>query len=511
MNIENKNKVAQEKKQLLDNKTESRMMSFFNNEFLDRKLDFKPKKQYYKEVISQEIKELFPESVILEDLFKLEEEIDETVLKSRLRVQEKLMKPANKIQAKLQSHLFLYYFDISTQDSNMGITHQMIDSLIQEIKSKEKADNEEVYNEVQIDLNNDTQSSFYENAINNILGQKELFWTLKFQGKVSYKKNDLEESSINQVLYRKFSYFFNKIVFKFETFDNCPPIKDVEWIRNPGVSDTDGFEIKRSIREGIPKSVKILYYLNNNSQKYKITNKNLAELLGIEQETRSKILFHIWQYIKLNSLQDKENNGVVMNNKYLRRIFGVERMELNSLPNRLIHFIEPIELIMHSIECDLDLKPQTIVDNELNLYQEKILSIDIFIDDPNFLDITHVLSNLENETLLFPKSFFLGKAEGVKNDKLSRVELFYNSIAEHDKTISEMMDKMNKYKYNYDFYKEFSKDPTRFIDNFKVQQDGLLKLIKDEYNVIDNRFDFGSAEFYKNYEVNYFNLIKLNF
>lgn len=488
------NNLNNERKLYVENKTETRMMNFFNNEYIDRKLDFKPKKQLYKENINCEIKEMFPECKLLEQLFKLEEEIDETVIKSRLKIQEKLIKPSTKVPAKLKTHIFCYFFEPIEESpiENIEKSSKLIENMIHKIK-----ENEQNIELSKINPNISVDSNIFNSTLNEVLENKNIMWCLKFQGRVHYKENDIEEKSLSQLHYRKFSFFFNKVVFSFENYKGCPPIRDIEWIRGNGyTNDTDGFEIKRSVKEGLPKSVRICYYLNNNSQKCKIINKELSNLLGIKVETRIKILYYIWQYIKLNSLQDKDNNGVVLNNKYLSRIFRVERMELNSLPNRLIHLIRPIEYLEQTIEFKLDKK----MSNE-EFFNEHLLDIDINIDDPGFLDITHVMSNIENETLLFPKSNFIGRAEGLKADKMNKVDKFYSAISEHDKNIMELLERMNKYKYNYDFYGEYFKDPIRFINNFNVQQDSLLKIIKNDHSIIESRFDYGSAQFYQNYEV----------
>ena len=182
-----------------ENKTESRLMNFFNQEFYDRKLDFKPKKPNYKEVINKDIKELFPETLLLDNLFKIEEDIDEAVHKTRLRVQEKLMKPSAKINTKLNCHLFGI---ISSNDGEIKQLNLVLDKLLSKLQSNN------------LDEENNKYFKPYDEILDEVLNEnnlEHLYWTVKFQGK-------LEISSCNQkdLSYtRKFSYFFSKIILKF--------------------------------------------------------------------------------------------------------------------------------------------------------------------------------------------------------------------------------------------------------------------------------------------------------
>ncbi len=126
------------------------------------------------------------------------------------------------------------------------------------------------------------------------------------------------------------------------------------------------------------------------------------------------------------------------------------------------------------------------------------------IDDPHYLDISNFLSNIDNESILFPKSLFYNKAENTQiKDKhqQSFAEKFYNKLTEYDRNINDLIEKLKKHKYKYDFYEAYSKDPIKFINNFLVQQNFLLKIIKEESSVIDSRWDYQSAQYYKDYEV----------
>ena len=92
--------------------------------------------------------------------------------------------------------------------------------------------------------------------------------------------------------------------------------------------------------------IKILFYLSYHIQEFVITSK-LSELLGITQGTRPQILYHLWQYIKLNSLQDNENPKIEINNKQFTTIFGCEKLDISSLSSRLTEHLKspsPLEI-----------------------------------------------------------------------------------------------------------------------------------------------------------------------
>jgi chromatin remodeling complex protein RSC6 len=271
---------------LKGNEKSSRVMMFFNQEFIERKMDFKPKKALIKEEFSDEVRKLFPECSLLENMIKLEEDIDESLYNYILKIQEKLIKPNFKIEAILKTQVLfsMFYSNINEEtleETRSDFTVEDLEKHLSSIKS--------------LQSENDMINIFQENT------PSEIYWSLRFQGKIIYNAElDVPENNS----FRKFTYFFNKLIFKFESIIGTPPIEDLEWNRNS--NDTDGFEIKRPISIGIPKKLKIIYFLNNFSQKYVIVNQDLINLIGVSKETRPRILYYIWQYIKLNSLQDNK-------------------------------------------------------------------------------------------------------------------------------------------------------------------------------------------------------------
>jgi chromatin remodeling complex protein RSC6 len=363
----------------------------------------------------------------------LEKDIDEEMFKTRLDIQENLIMPTPKVKALLRTQI-LGYFKKPEPDAM-------------------EVDNEEpVYS----------------------------MWILRIQGKVKPIYEDT-----NSGFYRKFSYFFHKIMIKFDP-SNIEEYQDIEWVRQNN-SDTDGFEIKRPGSGSV--KLKILFYLNSNTHEYKLSD-DLAELLGVSQASRPHLLNQFWQYIKINSLQDLENPNMIINNKSLQKIFKCEKMDVSTLIARLLDFLNPCD----PIEIDYEIT---------EVSEEKLYDIVVTIDDPHFLDISNFLSNSENESILFPKSLFFHKSDNQKADKYQQTftENFYNKVQEYDRNVADLMEKFKKHKYKYDFYEMYAKDPIKFINNFIIQQNSLLKIMKEESSIIDTRWDYNSAQYYKDYEV----------
>lgn len=307
----------------------------------------------------------------------------------------------------------------------------------------------------------------------------ESFWVLRIQGKIIPVQDPSEGG-----FYRKFSYFFHKIQIKFDSI-NEEQYQDIEWTRSNN-NDIDGFEIKRP--GNVSLKVKVIFYINSYTHEYKLSDE-LAELIGTTQDTRPRILHQIWQYIKINSLQDLENPNIILNNRELQKIFKCERMDISSLTARLgdhLKHPDPIE-----------------IEYIIKEYNDQLYDIIVSIDDPHFLDISNFLSNIENESILFPKSLFFHKSDNQKNDKFQQTytENFYSKLQDYDRNVTDLIEKLKKHKYKYDFYEMYAKDPTKFINNFLIQQNALLKIMKEESSVIDARWDYNSAQYYKDYEV----------
>ena len=62
-----------------------------------------------------------------------------------------------------------------------------------------------------------------------------------------------------------------------------------------------------------------------------------------------------------------------------------------------------------------------------------------------------------------------------------------------------MINILNKHKYRYDYYEAYAKDPIKFINNFIIQQNELIKIV-DENSLVESRNDYFSSQYCKDYE-----------
>lgn len=389
-------------------------------------------------MINENYDKISSKSKLYRYLQQIEKEIDNKIYKCRLDLQEKLIIPSQKVKALLRTHIFSYILYEQTEQG--------------EIKS---------------------------------------YFQMRIQGKILPV---LEKQ--NGGTYQKFSHFFQKIQILFSPL-NQNRYQDIIW-NNPNISnynfstsntstsnDTDGFDVKRPIEVKAPTKVKILFFLNYPNQEYKLSPM-LAEILGINQETRPRILYHMWQYIKINSLQDNENPNIINNNKPLQKIFQCDKMDIVSLTSRLVDHIKPPDPVEVDFTINLN---ENYEDNQI--LQDFVVTI----EDPHFNDILSLLSNTDKESLLFP--IHVGNLNNVGNPGI--VDNYVKQMNEYEKKTHSLIELLKKHKYKYDFYEAYAKDPIRFINNFIIQQNTLIRLV-DKVSNFDSRSDYTSSQYYKDYD-----------
>ena len=348
-------------------------------------------------------------------LQQTEKEIDNQIHNARLNVQEKLIKPSQKVKALLRTHIYSY------------ITREQV--------------------------------SENESSLN---------FKFRIQGKVL----PILDSQVGG-FYHRFTYYFQKIriVFENKQYDN------IEW-KSSSSQLKDGIEITRKMSDECPINLTVYLYVSYPYVEYKLKDE-LSELLGIKQETRPRILYHMWQYIKINSLQDNDNPNYIITNEPLQKLFKVPKIEMSKLTSYLVdHIQEPEPLAI----------PFTINLNENYADNQILQDIIITIEDPHFKDVLSLLSNSEKESLLFPTHI------GNRNKNDSVVDNYFYELGECEKLMDTLIEMMKKHKYQHDFYEAYTKDPVKFIHNFIIQQNTLVKML-DVSNFPDFKMEIYSPEY----------------
>ena len=455
-------------------KFDTKLMKYFGNEFFERRLEIPPKRSIFDpHEIDEEFDKIIPKNKILRNLIHFEKRMDEKIYKTRLDIQEQLLRPKNMIKAILRTHIFAF----SKDDENSEETNFILN-----IQGKIIDQNEKKFRKF----------SHYFRKI-QIKFDEEIYpdieWENPFYAQINQYGNNNMGLNINQIGQSDLNISGNKLnnntgnnMNSFTNMSSISITKDKE-------TDVDGFSIKRPAKEENMK-IKILFYLAYHIQEFNLSPK-LSELLGITHGTRPQILYYLWQYIKLNSLQDNDNSKIVINNKQLMQIFNCEKMEISSLTSRLSDHLKippsiEIEFTVHELSDDYS-KNQILKD------------LEITIDDPYCNNLLGFLSNANEESLLFPKRFFTSSNPGNGDWGLNNFGKYLERINEIEKQYSSYMNIMKRHKYYYDFFDAYEKDPILFIDNFMIQQNELIKKISDQTTSIV-RADYNSSQYYKDYE-----------
>ena len=473
--LEKKKEEEMHRKEIEDNnkKFENKLMKYFGNEFYERRLEIPPKRSIFDpHEIDEEFDKIIPKNKILRNLIHFEKKMDEKIYKTRLDIQEQLLRPKNMIKAILRIHISACLKDDENSDETNFILK--IKGKIMDKTDKKFRRFSHYFRKIQIKFDEEIYP--------------DIEWENPSLSQINQYNNNLPVNNINNNINQMGQAGQNDINKVNNTNNGNNINSNNTYLKKEKETDVDEFSIKRPAKEENMK-IKILFYLSYHIQEF-ILAPNLSELLGITHGTRPQILYHLWQYIKLNSLQDNENPKIVINNKQLSKIFNCEKMEISSLTSRLSEHLK----IPPPIEIDFTIKDLS----EDNSKNQILKDIQLTIDDPYCNSLFGFLSNANEESLLFPKRFFSSMNPGL-GDSANNFGKYLEKINEIEKQYSSYMNIMKRHKYYYDFFDAYEKDPILFIDNFMIQQNELIKRISDQTNSIV-RADYNSSQYYKDYD-----------
>lgn len=127
---------------------------------------------------------------------------------------------------------------------------------------------------------------------------------------------------------QRFSHFFKTITIDFDKPVNAVPeeVKSVHWAKPqlphnatsaPPNAEFDSLQFSRSSQDNL--NVTISLVRDETPERYKLS-KELAEVLDVEEETRSGIVLGIWDYIRAMELQEDEEKRQVRCDHRLRSV-----------------------------------------------------------------------------------------------------------------------------------------------------------------------------------------------
>ncbi|KAL4919331.1 hypothetical protein BDW62DRAFT_209808 [Aspergillus aurantiobrunneus] len=152
---------------------------------------------------------------------------------------------------------------------------------------------------------------------------------------------------------QRFSQFFKTITVDFDKSPATNPdeMKTITWTKPqlppnatslPPTADFDSLQFSRASQENL--NVTISLVRDEIPERYKLS-KALAEVLDVEEESRSGIVLGIWDYIRAMGLQEDEEKRLVRCDDRLRAIFGREQMFFPQIPESIGPHTSPLDPI----------------------------------------------------------------------------------------------------------------------------------------------------------------------
>lgn len=264
-------------------------------------------------------------------------------------------------------------------------------------------------------------------------------WSLKIFGRILEDGTDsaaLGSLHRSSSLYPKFSSFIKKMTVYLDQ-NLYPDNHVILWENSRSPALHDGFEVKRKGDKEFTAIVRL--EMDFVPEKFRLSPA-LKEVLGMEVETRPRIIAALWHYIKTRTLQIPGDTSSFMCDLPLKKVFGEENMKFAVVSQKITHHLtspKPIHL-----EHKIKLSGNCPAGNTC---------YDVLVDVPLFL---------EREI-----SSFLSESE-----KNKEVDAF-------DEAIHAAVKKIHEHCQRQTFFLGFSHSPAEFINGLLASQARDLKLV----------------------------------
>ncbi|XP_075474139.1 SWI/SNF complex component SNF12 homolog isoform X1 [Primulina tabacum] len=164
-------------------------------------------------------------------------------------------------------------------------------------------------------------------------------WTLKIVGRIVEEGMDPEQAALMQPspLNPKFSSFFKRVTI---TLDQklYPDNHLIIWDSARSPAPHEGFEVKRKGDQEFTVSIRL--EINYVPEKYKLAPA-LVDVLGIEVDTRARIMAAIWHYVKARKLQCPGDPSSFNCDPPLQKVFGETRVKFTTVAQRITQHLFP--------------------------------------------------------------------------------------------------------------------------------------------------------------------------
>ncbi|KAG9455286.1 hypothetical protein H6P81_008190 [Aristolochia fimbriata] len=267
-------------------------------------------------------------------------------------------------------------------------------------------------------------------------------WSLKIIGRILEDSVDADSAGgipKPSPSYPKFSSFFKRITITLDPMlypDN--PTIIWEHARSPALHE--GFEIKRKGDKEFVANIRL--EMNYVPEKFKLSPP-LMEVLGIEVDTRPRIVAAIWHYVKAKKLQNPSDPSYFACDPPLRKVFGEEKVKFSHVSQKISSHLSPPQPI--HLEHKIKLSGNQPAANPC---------YDVVVDIP---------FPIQREM-----SAFLANTEKHKE------------IVACDDAICAAIKKIHEHRRRRAFFLGFSQSPVEFINVLIASQSRDLKLVAGE-------------------------------
>ncbi|KAL3630828.1 hypothetical protein CASFOL_023812 [Castilleja foliolosa] len=172
-------------------------------------------------------------------------------------------------------------------------------------------------------------------------------WTLKIVGRILEDGVDHDQSAAMMQKpnpsYPKFSSFFKRVTI---TLDQKIYLDShlIIWDSARSSAPNEGFEVKRKGDQEFTANIRL--EMNYTPEKYKLSAA-LTELLGIEVDTRARVMAAVWHYVKARKLQCPDDPSSFICDPPLQKVFGENKIKFTAVTQKITQHLfspQPIHL-----------------------------------------------------------------------------------------------------------------------------------------------------------------------
>jgi SWI/SNF-related matrix-associated actin-dependent regulator of chromatin subfamily D len=264
-------------------------------------------------------------------------------------------------------------------------------------------------------------------------------WTLRVMGRVLEPEEPEPDGSAakppNPSL-PKFSSFFKRITIQLDPL-HYPENNTIVWDSARASNHVEGFEIKR--RGNVECDVSIRLEMDHNPERFKLSAP-LAQVLGVEVDTRPHIIAAVWQYIKTKKLQNPADPTMINCDAALQKVLGDERVKFASISSRLHPHLSPPQPIHlhHRIKLSGSMPAGN-----------ACYDVSVNIPAPLLKEMSQFLTNIEK----------------------------HRDIDLYDDMIANTIRKINEHRRRRAYFLGFSHSPVDFINGLIASQSRDLKMV----------------------------------